>query len=394
MKRIIFAVLLSILMLTSGCSGNIQSGGSSSENNKSTADASSTEKKTEKATKKASSKSDKAEATEASTEYISEYEETTEKPTEEATKLPLTKNNYTSYIHMGNTGIIGKKLYYSNDHEWEYCKNDITAVLPEDILEGTGQFFVVGDYIYYTSKVADDGNFAVELRRMKFDGSEDEFLTDDVSHGFNCVYLDGYILYNCYSDNDDYFGLMSLNLETEEKINYASINNIQYAYKGRAYYLDGNYIKYFDPKAEQTGIVRNTGGSFICGDNEYIYYTSPGNGTGLFRINLNDYSLNEFVKSGVSSNCLVVNNVVYYYPYNTRNTSKISVYDISKGSELSAIDIKLTRKVYRFWSENGYLLFNVQNGSDELNMSDYIINLSNKKTYRISNYFASVNVKQ
>ena len=115
MKRIIFAVLLSILMLTSGCSGNIQSGGSSSENNKSTADASSTEKKTEKATKKASSKSDKAEATEASTEYISEYEETTEKPTEEATKLPLTKNNYTSYIHMGNTGIIGKKLYYSND---------------------------------------------------------------------------------------------------------------------------------------------------------------------------------------------------------------------------------------------------------------------------------------
>ena len=48
MKRIIFAVLLSILMLTSGCSGNIQSGGSSSENNKSTADASSTEKKTEK----------------------------------------------------------------------------------------------------------------------------------------------------------------------------------------------------------------------------------------------------------------------------------------------------------------------------------------------------------
>ena len=51
MKRIIFAVLLSILMLTSGCSGNIQSGGSSSENNKSTADASSTEKKTEKPAK-------------------------------------------------------------------------------------------------------------------------------------------------------------------------------------------------------------------------------------------------------------------------------------------------------------------------------------------------------
>ena len=104
--------------------------------------------------------------------------------------------------------------------------------------------------------------------------------------------------------------------------------------------------------------------------------------------------MNEFVKSGVSSNCIVVNNVVYYYPYNTRNTSKISVFDISKGSELPLIDIKLTRKIYRFWSENGYLFFNVQNGSDDLNMSDYIINLSNKKTYKISNYFASVNISQ
>ena len=46
------------------------------------------------------------------------------------------------------------------------------------------------------------------------------------------------------------------------------------------------------------------------------------------------------------------------------------------------------------WSENGYLFFNVQNGSDDLNMSDYIINLSNKKTYKISNYFASVNISQ
>ena len=379
MKRIIFVVLLSVLMLISGCSGNTQGGSSSSKTAASSAVASSTEKITEK-------------ASEVSTESFSE--ETTEKPTEEATKLPLTKNNHTSYIHLGNTGVIGKKLYYSNDHEWEYCKNDVTSVLPEDILDYTGKFFIVGDYIYYTSRVADDGNFAVELRRMKFDGSDDEFLTDDVSHGFNCVYLDGYILYNCYSETDDYFGLMSLNLETEEKINYASINNIQYAYKGRAYYLDGNYIKYFDPKEEQTGIVRNTGGSFICGDNEYIYYTSPGNGAGLFRINLNDYSVNEFVKSGVSSNCIVVNNVVYYYPYNTRNTSKISVFDISKGSELPLIDIKLTRKIYRFWSENGYLFFNVQNGSDDLNMSDYIINLSNKKTYKISNYFASVNISQ
>ena len=379
MKRIIFVVLLSVLMLISGCSGNTQGGSSSSKTAASSAVASSTEKITEK-------------ASEVSTESFSE--ETTEKPTEEATKLPLTKNNHTSYIHLGNTGVIGKKLYYSNDHEWEYCKNDVTSVLPEDILDYTGKFFIVGDYIYYTSRVADDGNFAVELRRMKFDGSDDEFLTDDVSHGFNCVYLDGYILYNCYSETDDYFGLMSLNLETEEKINYASINNIQYAYKGRAYYLDGNYIKYFDPKEEQTGIVRNTGGSFICGDNEYIYYTSPENGAGLFRINLNDYSVNEFVKSGVSSNCIVVNNVVYYYPYNTRNTSKISVFDISKGSELPLIDIKLTRKIYRFWSENGYLFFNVQNGSDDLNMSDYIINLSNKKTYKISNYFASVNISQ
>ena len=379
MKRIIFVVLLSVLMLISGCSGNTQGGSSSSKTAESSAVASSTEKITEK-------------ASEVSTESFSE--ETTEKPTEEATKLPLTKNNHTSYIHLGNTGVIGKKLYYSNDHEWEYCKNDVTSVLSEDILDYTGKFFIVGDYIYYTSRVADDGNFAVELRRMKFDGSDDEFLTDDVSHGFNCVYLDGYILYNCYSETDDYFGLMSLNLETEEKINYASINNIQYAYKGRAYYLDGNYIKYFDPKEEQTGIVRNTGGSFICGDNEYIYYTSPGNGAGLFRINLNDYSVNEFVKSGVSSNCIVVNNVVYYYPYNTRNTSKISVFDISKGSELPLIDIKLTRKIYRFWSENGYLFFNVQNGSDDLNMSDYIINLSNKKTYKISNYFASVNISQ
>ena len=379
MKRIIFVVLLSFLMLISGCSGNTQGGSSSSKTAESSAVASSTEKTTEK-------------ASEVSTESFSE--EMTEKPTEEATKLPLTKNNHTSYIHLGNTGVIGKKLYYSNDHEWEYCKNDVTSVLPEDILDYTGKFFIVGDYIYYTSRVADDGNFAVELRRMKFDGSDDEFLTDDVSHGFNCVYLDGYILYNCYSETDDYFGLMSLNLETEEKINYASINNIQYAYKGRAYYLDGHYIKYFDPKEEQTGIVRNTGGSFICGDNEYIYYTSPGNGAGLFRINLNDYSVNEFVKSGVSSNCIVVNNVVYYYPYNTRNTSKISVFDISKGSELPLIDIKLTRKIYRFWSENGYLFFNVQNGSDDLNMSDYIINLSNKKTYKISNYFASVNISQ
>ncbi len=379
MKRIIFVVLLSFLMLISGCSGNTQGGSSSSKTAASSAVASSTEKTTEK-------------ASEVSTESFSE--EMTEKPTEEATKLPLTKNNHTSYIHLGNTGVIGKKLYYSNDHEWEYCKNDVTSVLPEDILDYTGKFFIVGDYIYYTSRVADDGNFAVELRRMKFDGSDDEFLTDDVSHGFNCVYLDGYILYNCYSETDDYFGLMSLNLETEEKINYASINNIQYAYKGRAYYLDGNYIKYFDPKEEQTGIVRNTGGSFICGDNEYIYYTSPENGAGLFRINLNDYSVNEFVKSGVSSNCIVVNNVVYYYPYNTRNTSKISVFDISKGSELPLIDIKLTRKIYRFWSENGYLFFNVQNGSDDLNMSDYIINLSNKKTYKISNYFASVNISQ
>ena len=379
MKRIIFVVLLSVLMLISGCSGNTQGGSSSSKTAESSAVASSTEKITEK-------------ASEVSTESFSE--ETTEKPTEEATKLPLTKNNHTSYIHLGNTGVIGKKLYYSNDHEWEYCKNDVTSVLSEDILDYTGKFFIVGDYIYYTSRVADDGNFAVELRRMKFDGSDDEFLTDDVSHGFNCVYLDGYILYNCYSETDDYFGLMSLNLETEEKINYASINNIQYAYKGRAYYLDGNYIKYFDPKEEQTGIVRNTGGSFICGDNEYIYYTSPENGAGLFRINLNDYSVNEFVKSGVSSNCIVVNNVVYYYPYNTRNTSKISVFDISKGSELPLIDIKLTRKIYRFWSENGYLFFNVQNGSDDLNMSDYIINLSNKKTYKISNYFASVNISQ
>ena len=379
MKRIIFVVLLSVLMLISGCSGNTQGGSSSSKTAESSAVASSTEKITEK-------------ASEVSTESFSE--ETTEKPTEEATKLPLTKNNHTSYIHLGNTGVIEKKLYYSNDHEWEYCKNDVTSVLPEDILDYTGKFFIVGEYIYYTSRVADDGNFAVELRRMKFDGSDDEFLTDDVSHGFNCVYLDGYILYNCYSETDDYFGLMSLNLETEEKINYASINNIQYAYKGRAYYLDGNYIKYFDPKEEQTGIVRNTGGSFICGDNEYIYYTSPGNGAGLFRINLNDYSVNEFVKSGVSSNCIVVNNVVYYYPYNTRNTSKISVFDISKGSELPLIDIKLTRKIYRFWSENGYLFFNVQNGSDDLNMSDYIINLSNKKTYKISNYFASVNISQ
>ena len=379
MKRIIFVVLLSFLMLISGCSGNTQGGSSSSKTAESSAVASSTEKTTEK-------------ASEVSTESFSE--EMTEKPTEEATKLPLTKNNHTSYIHLGNTGVIGKKLYYSNDHEWEYCKNDVTSVLPEDILDYTGKFFIVGDYIYYTSRVADDGNFAVELRRMKFDGSDDDFLTDDVSHGFNCVYLDGYILYNCYSETDDYFGLMSLNLETEEKINYASINNIQYAYKGRAYYLDGNYIKYFDPKEEQTGIVRNTGGSFICGDNEYIYYTSPENGAGLFRINLNDYSVNEFVKSGVSSNCIVVNNVVYYYPYNTRNTSKISVFDISKGSELPLIDIKLTRKIYRFWSENGYLFFNVQNGSDDLNMSDYIINLSNKKTYKISNYFASVNISQ
>ena len=378
MKKAIFAtgliVILILIFMLSGCSDDTQNTVSATEP--------SNEVSSERATKP------KESATKST-----QTEEHTETATETVKKLPLVKNNQQDYCFLRNTGIIGNTIFYSSDYLWEYHNNDITATLPQEIMDYTGKFFVLGDDIYFTPSYSDKDVPSVQLWKIKADGSNSEFITDDLSANIHCVYVNGYLLYNYYSAySNSNFGTMALNLETHEKASYASINSIQYTYKGLAYYLDGNYIKYLNPETGDTGLVRNTGGSFLCGDGHYIYYISSRSGNGLFRIDLNNksYSANEFVKSSVSPSCVVINNVVYYYPVNAVTTSKIMVYDIAKAKDLTPVDIGLTRKIYRFWNENGYLLFSVQNGSKELNMSDYIVNPDNKKVYRVSNYAMTV----
>ena len=391
MKKIIFGILIATVLLISGCSDTTTVRNNTTE--------SVTEKVTAKSTApsvKPTAPSTKSEShTEVQTEW--ETEKPTEKPTQKEKKLDLVKNNQKSYISLRNTGIIGKEIFYSSDCTWEYVGNKVTNALPEEIAEYVGKFFVLGDEIYFTPPYSAYENSSIQLWKMKKDGTEPEFVADDLASNVNCVYTDGYIIYNCYSEyNNSNFGVMCLNLETNEKVNYPSISNIQYTYKGIAYYLDGNYIKYLNPKTGDTGLVRNTGGSLICGDTHYLYYLSSGSGKGLFRIDLNNstYSANEFVKSNVSTSCVAINDVLYYYPANALTTSQITVYDIENAKELSPIDIQLTRKIYRFWNENGYLLFSVQNGNSELNMSDYLVNPDNRKTYKISNYARSVSTEE
>ncbi len=385
MKKVIFGVLLVMLLIISGCSNNVQNVVSGTDETIATVSEKSTSVK-EKATKSTEKGTAKA------TEGVSD-ETPSEKATENIKTLPLVKNNQENYLSLRNTGIIGKQLVYSNNSLWEYHKNDITTVLPEAVADYVGEFFLLDDYIYFTPSYSENTDSSVQLWRIKKDGTDSEFIADDLATNVNCVYVNGYILYDCYSSyTQSNYGIMALNLETKEKVNYASINHIQYTYQGIAYYLDGNHIKYLNPETGETGFVRNTGGSFVCGDSHYIYYISSGSGNGLFRIDLNNrgYSANEFVRSNVSTSCVVINDVVYYYPFNALTTSKILAYDINKAKDLQPIDIVLTRKIYRFWNENGYLLFSVQNGKEDLNMSDYVVNPDTRKAYRVSNYAMAV----
>ncbi len=370
MKKAIFIILLLIMMLLAGCSDG--TGGNVSATEKPTVQA--TQKNTEKTTGK-----------------------NTTKATEKTKSLPLVKSHQKDYIYLRNTGIIGDKLYYSSDYLWEYYNNNITCELSEEVKGYVGKFFVLGDDIYFTPSYSEENKSSVQLWKIKADGTSATFVADDLAVKMNCVYVGGYILYNCYSEYyQSNLGLMAIDVETGEKINYSGVSNIQYTYKDMAYFLDGNHIKCFNPKTGKIGIVRNTGGSLVCGDSHYLYYISSGNGHGLFRIDLNNtnYSANEFIKSNVSTFCTVINGKVYYYPKNTQTTSQIMVYDIEKARDLSPINIGMTRKVYRLWSENGYLLFSVSNSDSDLNMSDYIINPETKKINRISNYTTDNAVEQ
>lgn len=376
MKKAIFVILMLMILLFGGCTDGT---GES---------VSATEKPTVKATQ------NNAEQT--TNKSTTKPADTTEPVTEKIKSLPLAKNHQKDYIYLRNTGIMGDKLYYSSDYLWEYCSNNITCELSEEVKGYVGKFFVLNDDIYFTPSYSEDTKSSVQLWKIKADGTSATFVADDLEVKMNCVYVGGYILYNCYSEYyQSNFGLMAINVETGEKTNYSGVSNIQYTYNDIAYFLDGNHIKYFNPKTGKIGIVRNTGGSLVCGDSHYLYYISSGNG-GLFRIDLNNtnYSANEFVKSGVSTFCTVINGKVYYYPKNTQTTSHIMVYDIEKAKDLSPINIGMTRKVYRLWSENGYLLFSVHSGKEDLNMSDYIINPESKKINKISNYTTDITVEQ
>ena len=129
---------------------------------------------------------------------------------------------------------------------FEYVNNSKVSMLPDNLKDKIGEFFVVDDYIYYipTNLIGSDRYFNVDLRRIHFDGSGEELLANDLLYANSkCFYTNGGIVYISYNQENDESNVVYLNLETKEKtILPSEISHNFVVYRDKIYFSMGGLL--------------------------------------------------------------------------------------------------------------------------------------------------------
>lgn len=336
-------------------------------------------------------------------------EPATERATEIATEIPTevpTQSQTTETLHLQKTGYINGKLYYTNDQNFEYVNNSTASILPDNLKDKIGKFFVLDDYIYYipTHIVGSDG-FNVELRRIHFDGSGEELILNDLPYKGKCFYANGGIIY----ESTDKDSVIYLNLETKQATTlFQKRLSSFWVYGDKIYFVKGysendysiRALSLFDGKEE---VVVNSASRLILCDNGYLYYSDL-DVDNIKRINLSNLSEQEIVLSEAEiinkhillsyneyfggDNFDISNGVIYY-----ANSSEIRAYDINLKTDIFLSNVQANNEIRKFKCENGYILYTVELEKDTPGSAslagEYIFDIQNKTTEFVSKYFVS-----
>lgn len=315
------------------------------------------------------------------------------------------KTEYKETLRLQKTGYINGTLYYTHDQNFEYVNNGKASILPDNLKDKIGKFFVLDDYIYYipTHIVGSDG-FNVELRRIHFDGSGEELILNDLPYKGKCFYANGGIIY----ESTDKDSVIYLNLETKQATTlFQKRPSSFWVYGDKIYFVKGysendysiRALSLFDGKEE---VVVNSASKLILCDNGYLYYSDL-DVDNIKRINLSNLSEQEIVLSEAEiinkhillsyneyfggDNFDISNGVIYY-----ANSSEIRAYDINLKTDIFLSNVQANNEIGKFKCEDGYILYTAelevnQNGSTIA--GEYIFDIQNKTTELVSKYFVS-----
>lgn len=316
--------------------------------------------------------------TQAETEAVIATEPT--EPTEPETG-PETRPSGIAYLQK--TGYVDGKFCYTNDRKWTYFENSVVSALPDNIKDKIGSFFVVDDYIYYMPMVGGSGGFAVELRRMHTDGSDNELIVDDYSYGGEFQYSNGRIMYDCFDDAQSRYGMMIVDVDTKDSFYFKDIHNGVLHNGTTLYYYDGIILRSMDIETGDIKDVFTEEGNIFSYDGSYIYYTTDNGSLKRYNIATNE---REFIDNIFGSIYAVANNTVYWVsPGN--NTAKIFAYDISSKTDTLIAEVDSVNGIHRLAAENGYLIYTVAKYNDMGdNASDYILDLNTGTATLVCDY--------
>ena len=363
-------------------------------------------------------------------------EPATERATEIATEIPTevpTQNQTTETLRLQKTGYIDGTLYYTHDQNFEYVNNSKVSMLPDNLKDKIGEFFVVDDYIYYipTNLIGSDRYFNVDLRRIHFDGSGEELLANDLLYANSkCFYTNGGIVYISYNQENDESNVVYLNLETKEKtILPSEISHNFVVYGDKIYFSMGGLL---NPKPDFSimaynlsdgteEMILNSSSNLLFCNNGYLYYSERGDSESILniindiaKINLINNTQKELVLSEAEAlnmkinpllyreneggmNFDINNDIIYYspqtYPNEGRDTAEIRAYDTNAKTDVLLSNVQAVGGIRKFKCENGYILYTVELEKDTPGSAslagEYIFDIQNKTTELVSKYAVS-----
>ncbi len=302
----------------------------------------------------------------------------------------VTPSEDTEFKTMRKTGVYDNKLTYSLARPGEYIENSTVSFLPTSIRDKIGSYMIVDDYIYYRP-VFDYSDGVTELHRIKFDGSNDELLADDLFVNGECKYYNNKLYYQALNDYN--LQCTTINTVTLEKKTEEIPCSMEYYYNGLFYAINGNKICAYN---FETGTVQEIcqGNYIVCIDNNYLYYSKDDiySSVTLYRVNL-DTNETEQLKSQFSEDYIVNNGIVYYMPAPEGQMTGIIAYNIAEDSASVLGDLYVAEGLKDLWFEEGVLFYTVSNGnkgngsSSSYGASDYIFDFNTNQYILISNYY-------
>lgn len=327
--------------------------------------------------------------------YIS-IEKSFNADTEEITDLgiiEIEKEYPDGFAELKYINYFNNKLCYNpyTTMSYEYFDNSMLSELPDKFKGKVGQFFVMGDYIYYTPVNNGTTHAKTEIRKMKTDGSNDKLVSNDFSTYGNCQYSNGKLLYNSYSQNDN---LIILDLSTgqtrgfDENISSAVLHN-----GNMLYYQNNNDIKCMDIKTNAVTNIALGLGSPMYIENNYLYCWNDKNELPLSRISLStNVSENIPLVLTRSDFIDVSNGLVYYTAHQDEFGLDIYSYNIDTASTNDVAHIKSNFPIYHLKISENYITYTeyaTQEIYEQLgyNRLDYVLDINNGIPELVSYYF-------